>query len=112
MKNCQVKISLRHSQKKEIYVCDTNGQATVQQWEKNIGLLKDGSSYELRNLHIMEYEEEKHLAMRWDKNKIKEIKQLINIIELPVVVMPIKHVMKKAQIAAVYNLETGHKCLR
>ena len=75
-------------------------------------MLKDGKSYQPTNFRIVEYKEEKFISMCWDGSKVQETDELMDVMELPVIESPIECVMENVQIAAVYNLEKGYKCIR
>ena len=67
-----------------------------------------------QNCSIVEYEEQKYLGMCWDGSIVNEVKDLPNVIDIPV---PgewdlMEYVIEAAVIAAVYKLETTFKCLR
>ena len=98
-------------QKQKIMVCDSTAQGVVQLWEQDIGMLKDGWSYQLTNFCIVEYEEQKYLGMGWDGSIVNEVEDLSNVIEIPV---PAEGDLMEyvIEVAAVYKLETTFKCLR
>lgn len=59
--------------KQEVTIGDQTGTAWVTLWEQHIGLLKDGSSYNLKNFVIREYGTVKYLSMPKEGWKITPI---------------------------------------
>ena len=55
---------IRHIQK--ITVADETGQTTLQLWEEDVNTLQEGSSYELKNISVSEYYQEKYLTFATD----------------------------------------------
>ena len=49
---CDEPITLGTRRKQDVHVCDSRGTATLQLWEHNIGLVRDGRSYEWINFRV------------------------------------------------------------
>lgn len=104
--------------KQDVYVADhSTANAVVQLWEEDIGIMAEGTSYQLSGFLVREYASKRYLSRARNNSAITEIEDIGDVMDpepedMAAVAVSESEVLYGAEVVGVPKIESHKVCLR